>query len=236
MSYPILFFHGTPGDDSQAYVFRSFTNNTIITWDRSTQRTPPSIGKAHLLALSGGGPYALEYAHRYADLTASLTLCSAVTQPPSGRFPPRFFGRWLINVLGTSLLRRKPFWAWKGWLKKNAASRLVYDQCINNKQCQKWFWQLVDSQIPFKLDKQLKAEVKFIKDYEYKWAPLQCPAYIIHDRNDKNVPISHAHNALKHMNEVHYFDELEATGHLCFFGTDAQFAWQNWSQWIDRIR
>ena len=236
MTIPILFFHGTPGDDSQAYVFRSFTNNNIITWRRNCEPSPPQLDRAHLLALSGGGPYALEYAHKYPEKTASLTLVSAVTETPSGNFPPRPLGRILINVFGRSLLKKKPFWAWKGWLKKNAASRLVYDQCINNSLYQTWFWQMLDSQIPFRLDRQLRAEIEFLKNYKYQWGPLNCPTYIIHDRNDKNVPIEHAYHASEINNNVQYFDELESTGHLCFFGVQAQFTWTNWGQWLTRIK
>jgi len=231
--YPILFFHGTPGNDHQANAFRAFSFTKIITYDR--KHISPWDGPAHLLALSGGGPYALEYAATYPEKAKSLTLWSALTSPATGDFPPRLFGRILINTAGKWALKNKPFWIWKQWLKANTCSQTVYDHAINDHRSQGMFWQVLKSQIPFKLDRQLRDEIDFLKKYQFKHGQLGLPTMIVHDVNDNNVPLHNAESIQAHLTNLVAYHKLCSTGHLCFFGEQAQTTMKKWSEWIMSI-
>jgi len=230
MDTPILFFHGTPGNDDQAYLFRPFSFTKIITWERG--KDIPYQGPAHLLALSGGGPYALEYARLYPARAKSLTLWSALTEPGKGEFFPGPITRVLLNILGRRTLRKRPTWVWRKWLQSNAFSPEVYQQAVNDHRSQGMFWNLLKSLIPLRMNRQLKDEIEYLKKYEYRNGPLDLPTYITHDENDVNVPISNAINIQDHLTNVQNFARLQSTGHLCFFGTDAQNTLKHWSAWI----
>lgn len=237
MTYPILFFHGTPGNDHQAYAFKAFSFVEIITWNRNfNDICTPYAGKAHIVALSGGGPYALEYITKFPGRAVSLTMWSALTGPPDGKkFPPRPFGRFIINMIGRQLLKSRAEWAWRIWLKQNAASQEIYDQAVDDQRSQNIFWEIVKSQIPFKLDDQLRREINFLKNYAYNQQNIYCPTYTVHDINDKNVPFQHAQRMQIYYRNVKRFATLKSTGHLCFFGHDAQNVLKHWANWISSI-
>lgn len=230
MNIPILFFHGTPGNDNQAYIFRPFSFTKIITWERG--KPQPYDGPAHLLALSGGGAYALEYARLHPDKARSLTLWSALTEPGKGDFFPGPVTRILLNLMGRRALRKRPEWIWRKWLKANAVNQYVYDQAVNDQRSQDMFWNLLKSLIPLRMTSQLKNEINYLKNYEYRHQPLNLPTYIVHDETDVNVPISNAINIQKHLTNVTKFTRLNSTGHLCFFGNEAQYVLKDWSGWI----
>ena len=230
MDYPILFFHGTPGNDDQAYLFRPFSFTKIITWERG--KPIPYKEPAHLLALSGGGPYALEYARLHPGLARSLTLWSALTEPGKGDFFPGPVIRAILNVLGRRTLRKRPSWVWRKWLDANASSREVYDQAVDDHRSRIMFWNLLKSLIPLRMTTQLKMEIEYLTHYEYRNGPIHLPTYIVHDEQDKNVPISNAENIQEHLTNVVKFTRLNSTGHICFFGTEAQNALKDWSDWI----
>lgn len=215
----ILIIHGTPGGYDQGIFTAKILNKTGYTYISPSRpgylRTPLSVGKtpeeqadsfvalldelniesAYILAVSGGGPSALQFALKYPDRCKGLILLSALTQPPKPmEFTPteKIFNNMMETLLTTDFGN----WALYELLRANPTMAIPQDPEIQlpNAQQEKLFLELYDTLFPGSLRIEgINNDTEQINNMaDFPFTQIKVPTLILHGTNDRNVPFETA--------------------------------------------
>lgn len=221
----ILVFHGTPSsyrtEDYSAFIEQGFS---IIRVSRpGYYRTSISVGKtileqadmfAQLLdtlridsvfvsAISGGGPYALQFVIDHQKRCRALVLKATVTRQEKS-----------VKTTQPKTLKQQFYWTtdFGNWL--NVKRQL---KTVDNKYYLEQLWKFLETgRFPLNQSRigQKNDELQISEFPDLQLDIITIPTLIIHGDNDKNVPFSHAVYANKRIknsqlmvlkNDDHYF-------------------------------
>ena len=235
---PVLYVHGTPGGYDQLYLMlraeygdRGPAFRAIVPSRPGYLRTPLSAGRtfaeqadtmaalldslqidrAALVAVSGGGPSALQFAIRHPRRCSALILESAVTQQLTLEVP------WLIRQLPRDFLT----WSVQYLFKSRFDALAKADPVVGP------MWsELIRGGFPFS-EREAGRDNDFEQIRRMPALPLReitCPTLVMHGTADINVPFSHAELATS---EIAGSELLRFEGEDHFAGLSKRRQWKN---------
>lgn len=227
----VLGLHGTPGGyDQSLFTFKEVMDSgefTLLTVSRPGYgRTPLSVGrspseqadalialldclhikKVAVMAISGGGPIALQVALRHPSRLWALSLNAAVTKSYkytasntiSDKILRSNFGMWLFNFLAKyftkqiALVMVNELSTYSKTEQQQLVSKILQDSCKV-----KFIKRLASSSAPWSLRKDglLSDEKEMAKIEKWPLEDISTPTLIIHGACDGDVNVDHAHHA-----------------------------------------
>lgn len=227
----VLGLHGTPGGyDQSLFIFKEVIESgefSLLTVSRPGYgRTPLSVGrspaeqadaiialldclhieKVAVMAISGGGPTALQIALRHPKRIWALSLNAAVTKsykytasdPISDKILRSHFGMWLFNFLAkyftkqVALVMVKEMSTYQEVELKQRISEILKDSSKVE-----FIKQLAQSSAPWSIRKEglLNDEKEMAAIDNWPLEEISAPTLIIHGACDGDVNVDHAHYA-----------------------------------------
>lgn len=227
----VLGLHGTPGGYDQAlFTFKEVIDSgefTLLAVSRPGYgRTPLSVGrspseqadalialldclhieKVAVMALSGGGPIALQLALRHPSRLWAVSLNAAVTKSYkytasntiSDKILRSNFGMWLFNFLAKyftkqiALVMVDELSTYSKAEQKQLVSKILQDSCKVQ-----FIKRLASSSAPWSIRKNglLNDEKEMAKIEKWPLEDISTPTLIIHGACDGDVNVDHAHHA-----------------------------------------
>ncbi len=227
----VLGLHGSPGGyDQSLFTFKDVIDSgefTLLAVSRPGYgRTPLSVGrssseqadalialldclrieKVAVMAISGGGPIALQLALRYPSRLWALNLNAAVTKSYkytasntiSDKILRSNFGMWLFNFLAKyftkqiALVMVDELSTYSKVEQKQLVSKILQDSCKV-----KFIQRLAGSSAPWSLRKDglLNDEKEMARIEKWPLEDISTPTLIIHGARDGDVNVDYAHYA-----------------------------------------
>jgi pimeloyl-ACP methyl ester carboxylesterase len=238
----VLLIHGTPGGYDQGVLVAEILNSQDFAFIALSRpgylRTPLSVGKtpaeqadayaalldeleirsAYILAMSGGGPSALQFALRHSDRCRGLILVSAITQSPEPMTlssTQQVFQSVMENVLTSDFGN----WILYRLIRAIPTATMPQDPEIRlpDTRQEELFQELYDTLFPVSLriagidndDEQFSAMPAF------PFSEVRVPTLIMHGTDDRNVSIETAEFAASNIPNSE-FVEIEEGPHEFF--------------------
>lgn len=238
----VLLVHGTPGGYDQGVLVTEILQSQEFTFIALSRpgylRTPLSVGKtpeeqadayaalldeleirsAYILAMSGGGPSALQFALRHPDRCQGLILISAITQSPEPMTlssTQQAFQSVMENVLTSDLGN----WALYRLVRAIPTAAMPHDPEIRlpDAKQEELFQELYDTLFPVSLriagiDNDAE---QFSAMPDFPFSEIRIPTLVMHGTNDRNVPFEIAEFAVSNIPNSE-FVEIEGGVHEFF--------------------
>lgn len=150
---------------------------------------------AAVVAISGGGPSALQFALRHPDRCRALVLVSTVSGPLAARLPPAFgllkwFGRqrWFVDWLRRRLTR-DPDASARRAIPDAAQRRRLFDDADAAA-----LYRALRTGIADRFDARLdgtRNDIETTRVRDYPLADVRVPTLVVHGTADRVVPVAH---------------------------------------------
>lgn len=246
----VVGMHGAPGGYDQVICLGENLAKKgfeLIGWSRPGYlRTPLSVGKTmqeqadalailldHLLidkvsilAISAGGPSALEFAARYPDRISALIMEAAITKSYSPKALQENltflklllsdFGLWIFHWMFHLKPKQalKKFLSYESQLSDEELDQLV-KQALKDPKKTEFISKLMQSFSPMSRRKDgFWNDLEQLKNLEkLPFEKIRCPTLIIHGTADKDVPIDHAQLLSQNLPQAEFYP-IEKGTHL----------------------
>lgn len=215
----VLIIHGTPGGydqgllianvlDNQDFTFIAISRPGYLRTSLRVGETPEAQGDAYvalldalnirsavILAMSGGGPSALQFALHHPDRCRGLILVSALTQPPA---PPTLTAtqRAFQSVMERALTSDFGNWGLSRLVRTLPTVAIPYDPEARSSDPEQTelFLELYDTLFPVSLRLAgINNDVEQVNAMSaFPFSELSVPTLILHGTEDRNVPFATA--------------------------------------------
>jgi pimeloyl-ACP methyl ester carboxylesterase len=246
----VLLIHGTPGGYDQGMLLTKILNSQEFTFIALSRpgylRTPLSVGKtpeeqadayaalldelkiqsAYILAMSGGGPSALQFTLRHPDRCQGLILISAITQAPEPMTlspSQQAFQNVMENVLTSDFGN----WILYKLIRAIPTAGLPQDPEIRlpDAKQEEIFQELYDTLFPvsLRIEGINNDTEQFNNMPAFPFSEIKVPTLVMHGTNDRNVPFETAEFAASNIPDSE-FVEIEGGAHEFFLIVQRQDA------------
>jgi pimeloyl-ACP methyl ester carboxylesterase len=268
---PVIALHGTPGGyDHASYYFRRLQKkgfNIIAVSRPGYLQTPLSSGKTvseqagilaalmdelkidkcAVMAVSGGSPYALQFAINYPDRLTALTLDTPVAKKYTFHNPyvnEKIFTKFLFNNLSSWLIRTEAKYFPKlmlrqtirneSTLERNERKELVKRIVANESYKIEYVRQSIYNSTPFGVRKAgLKNDLYNFSSLNLPVERITSPILITHGTADGLVPFNHAEYLAERIPHAE-FDIIDKGFHILSLHPDGEKLWDRKIEFVKR--